>query len=78
MAHFIATLKYNGVSIYYLKNRSTFETFETEEHSELFQSLCKSIAGLNEIQTKARFIKEMLFYRLISTHDVFSLGKRLI
>lgn len=78
IAHFIATLKYNGVSIYYLKNRSNFETFESEEHSELFQSLCKSIAGFNEIQIKALFIKEMLFYRLISTHDIFSLAKKLM
>ena len=36
MAHFIATLKYNGISIYYLKERCDFEKFESEEHSELF------------------------------------------
>lgn len=27
IAHFIATLKYNGISIYYLKDRSNFEKF---------------------------------------------------
>ena len=78
MSHFIATMIYNNVSIYYIKDRENFETFLENEKTGLCSSLCKKGASYNEISLKARFIKEMLFYRLISTADILNLSKNLL
>lgn len=75
MARFIATLAYNGVDVVAYDVTSP----ETVNQTELLcRKMMKEIPKPSEVEKLASYIKEMLFYRLVSTSEVFQLCYNLL
>ncbi|CAL6106117.1 Conserved_hypothetical protein [Hexamita inflata] len=78
VAHFIATFYYNGIELYYLPKYVSFDDFQDMELNDFCLDMLKENIQQKEIIQMSILVRELLYYRLISTQHVFDLTSSLL